>query len=88
MEKNDVVKILKRKAAEYKKAAECALAKHDHNSESSNDYFLGVAAGLMEAVGVVGMLGKPNRVNHRGIPNNGETRTRHENRCTFGKGKL
>lgn len=61
----DEIKILlKRKKENCLKEVSEAISRHDHNSQSFEDYYSGKAAGIEEALGVLGMLGNEhNRIN-------------------------
>ena len=70
MTKEEAVDLLKRKKEDCLALADWGMKKHDHNSQTWNDYYEGMARGIDEALSVLGMLYKPNnRLNIEKITN-------------------
>lgn len=57
MSQEEIVKLLNRK---IKEAKEVLKRDYGHNTEAWHDYYSGVAQGLEDARGIIGMLNKPN----------------------------
>lgn len=59
MTKEEVLILINKKIKEAKETAE---ENHGHNTYSWSTYYSGVARGLEDAKGILGMLDKPNKV--------------------------
>lgn len=59
MTKEEIIKLLNRKIEE---AIEISEGDYGHNTEAWSHYYSGVARGLKDARGIIGMLDKPNKV--------------------------
>lgn len=57
MTQEEIVKLLNRK---IKEAIEISEKDYGHNTEAWSHYYSGVAQGLKNARGIIGMLDKPN----------------------------
>lgn len=57
MTQEEIVKLLNRK---IKEAMEVLERDYGHNTEAWHSYYSGVAQGLKDARGIIGMLNKPN----------------------------
>lgn len=57
MTQEEIVRLLNRK---IKKAMEVLERDYGHNTEAWHSYYSGVAQGLKDARGIIGMLNKPN----------------------------
>lgn len=57
MTQEEIIKLLNRK---IKEAIEISERDHGHNTEAWSSYYSGVAQGLKDARGIIGMLNKPN----------------------------
>jgi len=62
MSPEEIKTLLKRKKKGCINAAELAMSKNDHNSQSNYDYYYGKAAGIDEALQILGMLNKGNHI--------------------------
>lgn len=57
MTQEEIIKLLNRK---IKEAIEVSEQDRGHNTEAWSNYYSGVAQGLKDARGIIGMLDKPN----------------------------
>lgn len=57
MTQEEIVRLLNRK---IRKALEISEQDHGYNTEAWSSYYSGVAQGLRDARGIIGMLGKQN----------------------------
>jgi hypothetical protein len=59
MTQKEIILLLNRK---IKEAKELSNQNHGHNTDSWNTYYSGLAQGLEDAKGIIGMLGKSNKI--------------------------
>lgn len=59
MTQEEIIRLLNRKIEE---AIEISEKDYGHNTEAWSHYYSGVAQGLKDARGIIGMLDKPNKI--------------------------
>ena len=59
MTKEEIMMLINRK---IKEAKEMSNQNHGHNTDVWSSYYSGIARGLEDAKGILGMLDKPNKI--------------------------